>query len=127
MKPRTYNYCGNVRCNDLKPIERKFFRFIIRQLDYNNINMYNACTIKTMRELCNQFSDKYNVSYKQLMYYLDKWTICGFYNWGVAMDLGWFENLDKLFYEPCNGRMEQYSKAIPQRVRSKIYKYIKVE
>lgn len=120
MKARTYNYCGNVRCNDIKPIERKFFKFMIRQIDYKTANHnLSSMTIRPVRDLANDFANKYNVPYYQLMYYLTKWDECGIYNYGVCLDLGWFYNLDKLFYEPTNGRMEQYSKAIPQRVRSK--------
>ncbi len=33
--------------------------------------------------------------YKRCWYLLEKWDGLGFYNYGVTMDLGWFE-LDKL-------------------------------
>ena len=32
---------------------------------------------------------------KRIEYLLDKWSKLGFYNYGVSMDLGWFED-DKL-------------------------------
>lgn len=34
-------------------------------------------------------------SYKQLMYYVRKWSDRGFYDYGTTLDLGWFE-FDKL-------------------------------
>lgn len=76
-----------IRSNDIKPEERKFFRYLIRQINYSDdisIRTKNG----TVRYHTNRFSEKYNIPYKQLMYYLEKWSYIGFYDYGVSLDLG---------------------------------------
>ena len=33
------------------------------------------------------------IHYKRCWYLLEKWTDLGFYNYGVTLDLGWFEDV----------------------------------
>lgn len=130
---RDYKHCSNVRCNDIKPIERKFFRYLIRQIDYKTVELkYNTgnsvATKLPIRDYCNIFAEKYNIPYKQLMYYLQKWCGYGFYDYGVSLDLGWFCNTDELicynsiFKLLCIeskyiNRFNLYKEAVPARVR----------
>ena len=120
-----YNYTQGIRCNDIKPIERKFFRYLIRQINYEKIHpsINMAFVNQDIRHHANIFADKYNVSYKQLMYYLEKWSNRGIYNYGVSLDLGWFENIYEIvgIHTPeYRDRIKVYRDMIPQRVRSKI-------
>lgn len=117
-----YNYSGGIRCNDMKPMERKFFRYMIRQINYNKTDCIKhnmAMVNKTIRYHANYFSDKYNVPYKQLMYYLDKWSYYDIYAWGTSLDTGWFINIDKLCTLDVNNipsSMINYADAMPNRV-----------
>ena len=123
-----YNYTQGIRCNDIKPIERKFFRYLIRQIKYNELNpSHNTAFInQDIRYHTNKFATKYNVPYKQLLYYLEKWSNRGIYNYGVSLDLGWFENIYEIIgiytpkYRSDRDRIKVYRDMIPQRVRSKV-------
>lgn len=70
----------------MKENEKIFFRLCLnafvfkKQSDY-----YKFC----VRDLINIIQSLIN--YKQCWYYLDKWSNRGFYDYGVTMDLGWFE------------------------------------
>ena len=123
-----YNYSGGIRCNDIKPIERKFFRYLIRQINYEELHpSHNMAFVnQDIRYHANRFGDKYNVPYRQLMYYLEKWSNRGIYDYGVSLDLGWFENIYELVgictpeYRSDRDRIKVYRDMIPQRVRSKV-------
>ena len=123
-----YNYTQGIRCNDIKPIERKFFRYLIRQINYKELDpKSNIVSLsQPVREYVNKFATKYNVPYKQLLYYLEKWSNRGIYNYGVSLDLGWFENIYELVgictpeYRSDRDRIKVYRDMIPQRVRSKV-------
>ena len=43
----------------------------------------------SVRDIANDLE----VPYKQLMYYLSKWTYKDWYEYGVCLDLGWFTNI----------------------------------
>ena len=114
----------------MKPMERKFFRYIIRQLNYKELYVYSTnqimlhcSTTNNIRFYANAFSNKYNVPYEQLIYYLSKWSYKGFYKWGITIDLGWFEHLEVLCgMENTDGYIEyanckQYVDAVPERVK----------
>ena len=104
-----------IRSNDIKPEERKFFRYLIRQIDYSDdisIRTKNG----TVRYHANRFSEKYNIPYKQLMYYLEKWSYIGFYDYGVSLDLGWFCNIGALILR-YEYKFITYSDIVPNRVR----------
>lgn len=70
----------------MKDNEKIFFRMCLnafvlkKQSDY-----YKLC----IRDLINIIQPLIN--YKQCWYYLDKWSRKGFYDYGVTLDLGWFE------------------------------------
>ena len=123
-----YNYTQGIRCNDIKPIERKFFRYLIRQINYKELDpKSNIVSLsQPVREYVNKFATKYNVPYKQLLYYLEKWSNRGIYDYGVSLDLGWFENIYELVgictpeYRSDRDRIKVYRDMIPQRVRSKV-------
>lgn len=129
-----YNYTQGIRCNDIKPIERKFFRYLIRQINYKELDpKSNIVSLsQPVREYANKFATKYNVPYKQLIYYLEKWSDKGIYNYGVSSDLGWFENIYELvgIHTPPkykSDRVKVYRDMIPQRVkRIIISEYAKV-
>jgi len=75
----------------MKPLERIFFIACIneqrRVCDLGNREF-------SIRVIGNIF-ERIGFSYKQLMYYVQKWSDRGFYDYGVTLDLGWF-NFDKL-------------------------------
>lgn len=70
----------------MKPLERIFFiacvneQRRVKRLDKREFSI---------RTIGNIFS-RLGFSYKQLMYYVWKWERRGFYDCGVASDLGWF-------------------------------------
>ena len=43
----------------------------------------------SIREIINIL--KFFINYKRCWYLLKKWSELGFYNYGVTLDLGWFE------------------------------------
>ena len=114
---------NRVNSNGIKPEERKFFRYLIRQIDYNDdSNVSNMLTCNgTIRDHANRFSEKYNIPYKQLMYYLEKWTNIGLYDYGVSLDLGWFCYINSLI---LGTKFKTYSDIIPSRVKRLYFKNI---
>lgn len=131
-----YNYSGGIRCNDIKPIERKFFRYLIRQIDYEKTTQLDrdmAIIRDSVRYHANKFSNKYNAPYKQLMYYLDKWSDKGIYNYGVTLDLGWFENISKMMgivtsaNQSETDRISIYRDMVPQRVKRLCFRNLKIK
>lgn len=71
----------------MKDDERKFF---ITCLKYCPIlEMRKVEQSISPREIINILSEF--VNYKRCWYLLEKWSNKGFYNYGVTMDLGWFE------------------------------------
>ena len=58
------------------------------------------------------------IPYKRMVYYLKKWAALGFYNYGVSLDMGWFETYGmpdryKLLYY---ARLGENSKALMEVV-----------
>ena len=102
-----YNYSRGIRCNDIKPIERKFFKYLMRQVDYEEIQKYQTLETVTLNRAvicyCKLFAEKYNVPIGQLVYYLDKWNRRGIYDYDTSIGYGRF-NLTKVF----KGELEQY-------------------
>ncbi|AXH78332.1 MAG: hypothetical protein [Circular genetic element sp.] len=70
----------------MKPLERIFFIACVneqrRVIDLSKREF-------SIRTIGNIFS-RLGFSYKQLMYYVHKWSHRGFYDYGVTLDLGWF-------------------------------------
>lgn len=71
----------------MKPLEEIFFRACANEqkrcyrLDNREFSV---------RAIGNIF-ERLGFSYKQLMYYVHKWSDMGFYDYGVTLDLGWFD------------------------------------
>ena len=80
-------------CVRMKPLERIFFMTCVneqkRVLDISKREF-------SVRNIGNIF-ERLGFSYKQLMYYVQKWSNNGFYDYGVTLDLGWFD------FEKLNG------------------------
>lgn len=75
----------------MKPLEEIFFRACLNE----QIRKFHIEDKEfDVRTIGNIF-DRLGFSYKQLMYYVRKWSDKGFYNYNTSLDLGWFE-LDKL-------------------------------
>lgn len=99
----------------MKTLERQFFRHMIRQIDYRESTRFILVTIKPIRFIMSDFCNKKNCDYKQLLYYLDKWSRYGMYDYGVALDLGWFGDVNKYPF--------RYREIIPARVKSKMIRF----
>ena len=76
----------------MKPLEKIFFTACIHNCICESYNEYMIHD--SIREIIKIFVDL-GFSWKQLEYYLTKWSDSGFYNYGVNLELGWFE-FDKL-------------------------------
>lgn len=99
----------------MKDLERRFFRFCCKQIDYSDIIVNNNQfgLVKSFGKYVDMFSEKHNCSSKQLVGYIWKWESKRLINWGVNVLYGWFEfDFDKM--------PEQYKKIIPRRVLIKI-------
>ena len=60
----------------------------------DEINFFKTCYKYrnkgvSIREIINIL--KFFINYKRCWYLLKKWSGLGFYNYGVTLDLGWFE------------------------------------
>lgn len=70
----------------MKPLERIFF---IACVNEQRMAISPDKREFSVRVIGNIFS-RLGFSYKQLMYYVQKWSHKGFYDYGVTLDLGWF-------------------------------------
>lgn len=80
----------------MKPLGRIFFIACINE----QRRVYDLDLIQrefSIRVIINIFS-RLSFSHKQLMYYIKKWNMRGFYDYGVTLDLGWLE-FEKLYGE----------------------------
>lgn len=71
----------------MKPLEQIFFRACVNE---QKRKLHAKDMEFSVRAIGNIF-ERLGFSYKQLMYYVEKWSDKGFYNYGVSLDLGWFE------------------------------------
>lgn len=71
----------------MKPLEQIFFRACVNE---QKRKLHTEDREFDIRTIGNIF-ERLGFSYKQLMYYVEKWSDKGFYNYGVSLDLGWFE------------------------------------
>ncbi len=93
----------------MKEDEKKFFITCLRRISiYNNLKKIQK-QILSPREIINLL-DEY-INYKRCWYLLEKWARKGFYNYGVALDLGWFE-ADKMSGE----YKEIYNKLLEENI-----------
>ena len=75
----------------MKPLEEIFFRACVNEQKRKLHSSNRELSIRTIGKIF----ERLGFSYKQLMYYVRKWCDKGFYDYGVTLDLGWFE-FDKL-------------------------------
>lgn len=75
----------------MKPLEEIFFRACVNEQKRKLPSSNRELSIRTIGNIF----ERLGFSYKQLMYYVSKWSDKGFYDYGVTLDLGWFE-FDKL-------------------------------
>lgn len=59
---------------DLKITERQFFKYVIKQIDWENVNSVSASLKANIEIYIDIFAQKKNVSEKQLWYYVNKWS-----------------------------------------------------
>lgn len=71
------NYSNNVRCDCIKPMERKLFRYLCKQIDYDNIVISQQCTVKNIQDKLLYFKEKYDISWRMIDYYISKWAQIG--------------------------------------------------
>lgn len=71
----------------MKSLEEIFFRACVNE---QKRKLHSSDRELRIRTIGNIF-ERLGFSYKQLMYYVEKWSDKGFYNYGVSLDLGWFE------------------------------------
>lgn len=57
----------------MKDTERRFFRYLIRQIDYENLGVYCGLTAN-LEVFIDHYSETRNVPVKQLLSYIDKWV-----------------------------------------------------
>lgn len=75
----------------MKPLENTFFKACVHEtLRAESLRDREL----SIRNIVNIFS-RLGFPHKQLWGYLDKWDMLGFYEYGVTLDLGWFD-FDKL-------------------------------
>lgn len=67
----------------MKPLERIFFQSCIMRI------LLEPERKRTFREIANVFC-ALGFPPKRILYYFRKWCEIGFYEYGVAIDLGWF-------------------------------------
>ena len=75
----------------MKPLEEIFFRDCVNEQKRTFRLSDRELDIRTIGNIF----ERLGFSYKQLMYYVEKWSNRGFYDYGVTLDLGLFE-FDKL-------------------------------
>lgn len=71
----------------MKPLEQIFFRACINE----QIRCYELKDREFSVRVIGNIFERLGFSYKQLMYYVEKWSKRGFYDYGVTLDLGWFD------------------------------------
>jgi hypothetical protein len=71
----------------MKPLEEIFFRACVNE---QKRKLHSCDRELSIRTIGNIF-ERLGFSYKQLMYYVRKWCDREFYDYGVTLDLGWFE------------------------------------
>lgn len=71
----------------MKPLEEIFFRACVNEQKRKLPSSNRELSIRTIGNIF----ERLGFSYKQLMYYVRKWCDKEFYDYGVTLDLGWFE------------------------------------
>ena len=94
----------------MKALEEIFFRACVNEQKRKLPSSNRELSIRTIGNIF----ERLGFSYKQLMYYVRKWSDRGFYDYGVTLDLGWFE-FDKL-----TGEYKQIESGCREGVREKL-------
>lgn len=110
----------------LKDDEVKFWRYIIRQVDYdklsyNKVDGYITMVLqKSVDNYIKFYSEKYNISKDLLKYYLYKWSKKGLI---ASINYDRSENLDIIIYilDFPNQNLIAYYNKVPRRVYKKAF------
>lgn len=72
----------------MKDDEKAFFKTCIKFISIQGVpnHDYKTATPRTIIRTISEF-----MNYKRCWYLLEKWANKGFYNYGVNLELGWFE------------------------------------
>lgn len=72
----------------MKEDEKAFFRTCLKFISIQGVpkHEHREVTPRTIIQIISEF-----MNYKRCWYLLEKWSDKGFYNYGVTVDLGWFE------------------------------------
>lgn len=126
----------------MKTLERQFFRYCIRRIDYSKISYLDSLRkvplTDSMMHIASEFSEKKNCSFKQLEYYMLKWKRLGlYYGFDITVELDHVnlnslliqtiernENGDLTVYFGLNTKYYRYSSILPLRVRRKVNRSI---
>lgn len=86
------NYTNNVRCDQVKPLERKLFRYLCRQIDYSQF-AHDQYVVNNIQEKLSFFKDKYGIGQSMISYYILKWAekgICCYEKYGKTFKKFYF-------------------------------------
>lgn len=132
------NYTNNVRCDQIKPLERKLFRYLCRQIDYNGV-ANDQYAVNDIQEKLSFFKDKYGIGQNMISYYILKWAekgICRYEKYGKTFNEFCFRffidtstipqiriiiphNTRRITWAQLN-RLSEYEDMIPSRCKSLI-------
>lgn len=136
------NYTNNVRCDQVKPLERKLFRYLCRQIDYNGV-AYDQYAVNDIQEKLSFFKDKYGIGQNMVSYYILKWAekgICRYEKYGQTFNVFYFRffidisTIPQIRIIPYNtrritraqlDRLSEYEDMIPSRCKTLIIRNIK--
>lgn len=136
------NYTNNVRCDQVKPLERKLFRYLCRQIDYNGV-AYDHYAVNDIQEKLSFFKDKYGIGQNMVSYYILKWAekgICRYEKYGKTFTKFYFRffidisTIPQIRIIPHNARritraqldrLSEYEDMIPSRCKTLIIRNIK--
>lgn len=103
--------------------EIKFFRYMIKNIDYKTITYNTAFTTLSIEKLLDKFSKLSNIDREELILYLKEWDRNKFFEYNEDYEKkGYFYDLDNLILFKFKG---EYSDIIPDTViRKYTLKYI---
>lgn len=132
------NYTNNVRCDQIKPLERKLFRYLCRQIDYSG-DAHDQYVVNDIQEKLSFFKDKYGIGQNMISYYIQKWAgmgICYYEKYGKnfkSFHFRFFISSSTIRIKiPCNSgrisfnqlnRIAKYEGMIPSRSKSLIIRH----
>lgn len=123
------NYTNNVRCNDIKPLEAKLFKMVMRRFDYEAFRQSEGkeyTGITSLIDIAGEFADEYGVKFDLAIYYIRKWqkigivsrnSVTGQYKM-IYRNILTIEDQER-FSDKQLKRIFTYRKLIPARVSKK--------